>query len=92
MRDLTVENMFTEDFCEAEERIPGTLGPVDRRRMLSHVMADITDKLLATPAANPAGLTITVNLVASRFSSSPPDLQVTATCPRYEMEPGFFKI
>lgn len=90
MRELTVENMFTEDLYEAHERIPGILGPTDRRRMLSHVTADITDKLLSSPDANPAGLTITVKLVPSMHRLSGPDLQVTATCPRYEMEPGFF--
>lgn len=87
MRDLTVENMFTEDLYEAQKLIPGTLGPIDRRRMLSHVMADITDKLLSTQDANPAGLTVTVKLVVSSFPESPPDLLVTATCPRYKMEP-----
>lgn len=91
MADLTVENMFTERSFEARQLIHGSmLSALDRKRMLTHVIADITQKILSAPGANPVGLAITVSLVPSAHPDGTPDLLVVATCPRYELSDNFF--
>jgi hypothetical protein len=89
--DLTVENMFVDKSYEAKNLVSGKLlSALDRKRMLVHVVADITQKILSMPGANPVGLAITVQLVQGTDSDGHPDLLVTATCPQYELSDSFF--
>lgn len=89
--ELTLENMFTEKSYEVKELILGdALGLIDRKRMLSHVMADITHRILSAPGSNPVGLTVTVQLVPGVLPDGAPDLLVTATCPQYDLDSKFF--
>lgn len=91
MADLTVENMFTEKSFEVKQIVSGTmLSALDRKRMLTHVISDITQKILSAPGSNPVGLAITVTLVAPIQEDGKPDLLVTATCPQYELTDSFF--
>lgn len=91
MSDLTVENMFTEKSFEVKQLVSGAmLSSLDRKRMLTHVIADLTQKILSTPGANPVGLAITVTLVSPALPDSKPDLLVTVTCPQYELSDAFF--
>lgn len=91
MADLTVENMFTERSYAIEHRLPvEALSALDRKRMLVHVLADITQKILSAPSANPVGLAITVTVVPGICPERKPDLLVTATCPQYELDDSFF--
>ena len=89
-KDLTVENMFTEKHYEVTHLVSGyTLGALQRKRMLEHVIADVTSTILSQPGSNPVGLTITVQLHPNT-DGAPMDLMVTATAPQYELDPAFF--
>jgi hypothetical protein len=91
MKDLTVENMFTDNSYEVKRLISGgTLGALDRKRMLEHVIADVVSAVLSAPGSNPVGLAVTVTLKASPFGESKPDLLVTATAPQYDLSDDFF--
>ncbi len=91
MDDLTVESMFSSKSFEVRQILNGSmLSSIDRKRMLTHVIADITQKILSAPGSNPDGLAITVNLVSPRVEGEKPDLLVVATCPEYELSPSFF--
>lgn len=91
MTDLTVENMFVQKSFEVKHLVPGeALGALDRKRMLTHVIADITDKILSTPGSNPVGLCISVTLAGPVVSGLTPNLLVTASCPQYELDEDFF--
>lgn len=90
MQDLTVENMFSEKSYRLATRVSGAvLGPVRQRRLLAHVVADATQKILSEPGANPVGLTVTVTLVPG-LDGSAPDIEVVATCPQRELSESFF--
>lgn len=91
MSDLTVENMFTEKSFEVKQLISSSmLSAIDRKRMLTHVIADMTQKILSAPGANPVGLAITVTLIPPTQPDSKPDLLVVATAPQYELSDSFF--
>jgi hypothetical protein len=89
MNDLTVENMFTDKSFEVTQAVDGSmLSSLDRKRMLTHVISDITQKILSTPGADPVGLTITVTVTPPAHRDGRSDLLVVATCPQYELSYG----
>ncbi len=91
MSDLTVENMFSENFYTSERLVSGdALTALDRKRMLAHVINDMVSEILTAPGSNPVGLTITVTLKANPFADRP-DLLVAASTPQYELSADFFK-
>lgn len=78
---MSVEDLFSEKSYSLRQAVDVShLSSLDRRKLLGHVVADMTQRILDAPGANPVGLTVTVTeaMLASR-----PTLDVLATCPRY---------
>ena len=85
MADLTIESMFSPRSYEARMVLSTALmSAMDRKRMLTHGVAAVTQEILQQPNANPAGLTVTVTEVATQPDMQS-DLLILATCPQFEM-------
>lgn len=85
MSSLTVENMFSTRSYEARMVLnTASMTARDRKRMLVHGIADVTQKILEQPSANPAGLAVTVTELPTQPDLKP-DLLILATCPQYTM-------
>lgn len=86
MSDLSIDSMFTESSYEIRQPLAGrALSEQDRKRMLTHMIADMTQKILAAPGASPEGLTITVSSLTSPAYPDSRDLLIIATCPQHEL-------
>lgn len=77
-KGLTVDQDISDDRpYEIRETINGErLSLLERKRLLSHIMADITHRILSNPSPDPTRLTVTVEAAVG----SPKSLVVTATC------------
>lgn len=85
MSNLTVENMFSTRSYEARMVLnTASMKARDRKRMLVHAIADVTQKILEQPNANPFGLAVTVTELPAQPDVQP-DLLILATCPQYVM-------
>lgn len=88
MGDLTVENMFSGAETHIRKLIPGmALGALDRKRIIEHVIADVTSEILNAPGTNPVGLTITTSMVQINGEAC---LEVVASTPQYDLSEDFF--
>lgn len=84
----SVEDLFSQAYYELRNVVPGmALGALDRKRMVEHVINDTVHKLLSYPGANPAGLTITTNLVHDGVETC---MEVVGTIPQYSLSEDFF--
>lgn len=91
MNEMSVETLFASKSYEAKTLIcPTGMSSKDRKRLLTHVIAEMTQKILAMPNANPVGLAVTVTLIPALQPDTSPELCVVATCPQYEMVDEFF--
>ncbi len=87
MDDFTILDMFAERSYEATLTVRAPMmSAKDRKRLLIHATAELTQKILEMPNANPEGLTITVHSEQSEHADMWPSLVVTATCPQYAKE------
>ena len=85
MSSLTVETMFSSRSYEARMVLnTASMSARDRKRMLTHAISEVTQKILMLPNANPAGLAITVTELPTQPDLHP-DLLILATCPQFEM-------
>lgn len=83
--------MFSTKHYEIRHVLDGSLlGPVGQKRLLAHVIANISQEILSAPGANPLGLSITVTVLSGHTDDRRPNLLVTATCPHYELTDSFF--
>lgn len=91
MFPFDAEDMFQGSFIEATNLLDGWVpSAIDQKRMLTHVVADLVQKVLSVPGSNPVGLTVTVTSGPQTPSGERPNLLVMATCPEYELiEPVF---
>lgn len=77
----TTKDIFPGGTIRVEQVIHSDFQRVNRRRILAHSMALLTDKILSMEGAEPEGLVITVH--QSESPTGKPTLVVTATTPAY---------
>lgn len=75
---------FPEGTIVIEQVISSDLSRVNRRRILSHSMALLTDKILKMEGAEPEGLVVTVHQSENYLGR--PTLVLTATTPQHQMQ------
>jgi len=85
---LSVNDLFSQAHYELRSVVPGmALGALDRKRMVEHVINDMVHQLLSCPGANPAGMTVTTNLIQVNNETC---MEVVGTIPQYALSEDFF--
>jgi len=92
MSELTAENMFSAKSYEASMVVSLVgLSSLDKKRMIVHAIAALTQQLISQPNASPTGVTVTTMLRPAKPGEAP-ELVITATCPQYEFSESSFSI